>query len=229
MIKYNFFGKDCILDRALKNRSDLTSKLDLLGFKHDHLLMLNQIHSNEIIVIDEEKKIYGDQNLPKVDGIITNLKNITIAIVTADCGPIFLIDEEKEIIAAVHAGWRGAKSGIIKSAIFEMKKLGAKNISAIIGPMIHQDSYEISQDFFDEFLSEKESNKIFFKNGVSADKYLFDLPSYIEEKLRNEGVEKIKNVMIDTYKSEEKFFSFRRSTHRKEADCGRNVSAIVIN
>lgn len=228
-IKHHFFGKDCIIDRALLNREDATHKLEDKGFHHDALLFVNQIHGHEVVVVDEKHKIYGTQNLPKADAIVTNLKDVALAVFTADCAPIVLFDEENNIIAVAHAGWRGAISGVVERVTQEMKNLGAKNITAIIGPMIAQKSYEVSQEFFDDFLKDDVSNKKFFANGVTADKHLFDLPSYVMKKLQEAGVSKIINSQIDTYKNENEFFSFRRSTHREEKDCGRNVSVIVMN
>lgn len=228
-IKTHFFGKDCLIKRDLKDRNMLEAKLADAGFAHNNILLLNQVHGNEVIVIDDVKKIYGNQDLPKLDAIVTNLKNITIGIITADCCPILFFDEEKNIIGAAHAGWQGAKKGVIKSTIDAMKKLGAKNIKAKIGPMIQQDSYQVSQEFYDDFLSEDLMNKEFFINDAEASKYKFDLSSYVEKKIKLEGITAIENPRIDTYKNEATLFSFRRSTHKKEEDCGRNVSVTVIN
>ncbi len=225
-IKHHFFGKDCVIDRQLQNRSELERALAEKKFYSRNSLFLNQVHSSEVVVIDAAEKIHGNQNLPKGDALVTNLSNVVIGVITADCAPILFIDSEERIIAAAHAGWRGAKSGIIEATVAAMKNLGAKNIKAIIGPMISQDSYQISQEFFDDFVAEDETNKRFFVKGVSADKYQFDLPSYVEKKLRDEEVAEIENLRIDTYKNDRDFFSFRRSTHLGEKDCGRNVSVI---
>lgn len=229
MIKYHFFGKDLIIDRPLSQRSHLKLRLQEEGFKNDHVLFVNQIHGHEVVIIDDEKKIYGEQDLPKADAVVTNLKNVNLAIVTADCAPILFFDAENKIIAAAHAGWRGAKSGVIENTVKAMKNLGAKKIQAIIGPLIAQDSYEVSREFFDDFLVEDKSNSKFFKNGAKADKYLFDLPFYVEEKLKKSGISQIENVKTDTYKNEKTLFSFRRSTHQNENDCGRNVSIISLD
>lgn len=226
-VRYNFFGKDCVIDRALSNRANLERALKEKNISGEATLFLNQIHGNQVVVVDAPEKIHGNQNLPKADALVTNLPNVVIGIVTADCAPILFFDEEKKIIAATHAGWRGAKSGVISSTILEMKKLGAKNIEAIIGPMIQQKSYEVSRDFMDDFLCEDGGNKSFFINSSSADKYLFDLASYVEKKIAELGITKIQNPRIDTYANEEKYFSFRRSEHRNEQDCGRNVSVIL--
>lgn len=227
-VKFHFFGKDCMIDRAIADRKDLKRALREKSFEFDTIQFVNQVHSNNVITIDAHSKIYGDQNLPKADAIVTTLKKVVIGVFTADCAPIFLYDEEKKIVAVIHAGWKGAKNGVIKSTIAEMKKLGAKNIMAVIGPMIQQKSYEVSQEFFDDFASEDEGNKIFFIDGNKADKHMFDLPSYVEKKLREEGILEIKNSGIDTYENEKEFFSYRRSTHRGESDCGRNISVIAL-
>jgi YfiH family protein len=227
-INYHFFGKDCLIDRALSSLSNLESALKEKNIFSETVLFVNQVHGNQVVTVDDQTKIHGNQDLPKADAIVTNLKNVVIGVITADCSPILFFDKEKNIIAATHAGWRGAKFGVILETISEMKKLGAKNIEAVIGPMIQQKSYEVSKEFFDDFLTEDSANKKFFIAGESADKYLFDLPSYVEEKITKAGVSKIQNQRIDTYTNEADFFSYRRSTHRKESDCGRNVSVIAI-
>jgi YfiH family protein len=227
-IKYHFFGKNCVIDRALANRSNLAKSMLEQGFSSQKVLFISQIHGSEVVVIDAAQKVYGNQNLPKADALVSNLPNVVLGVVTADCAPILLFDKQEKIIAAVHAGWRGAKLGVILSTIVQMKNLGAKNISAIIGPTIHQNSYEVSTDFFDDFLSESARNKKFFVSGAKSGKYLFDLPFYVEEKLLESGVKKTENQKVDTYKNEESFFSFRRSTHQNQQDCGRNISIIAI-
>ncbi len=231
-IKYFFFNKDCLIDRALANHDALENALREKEIDFTAINFINQIHSNQVLVIDDVAKIHGKQNLPKADAIVTNVAKLAIAIFTADCGAILLYDEKAIIIAAVHAGWRGAQSGIIKNAILEMQKLGSDivNIHAIIGPMIHQKSYQITQEFYDNFLTENTGNKKFFKNDDQHQgRYLFDLPAYIAQKLQQAGVRNIENTDIDTYPKDSTFFSYRRATHQGVADCGRNISLIVIN
>jgi len=227
-INYHFFGKDCIINRELSERAALERCLLEKNFKSRANLFVNQVHGAEVVVIDAENKIHGNQDLPKADALVTNLKNVAIGIITADCGPILFFDEEQKIIGAAHAGWRGAKGGVIAATIEKMKKLGAKKISAIVGPMIQQKSYEVSQEFFDEFVGEEAMNSVFFENGVQPGKYWFNLNDYVEKKLHEAGVTDIKNEKIDTYSNEQNLFSFRRSTHRGEKDCGRNVSVICL-
>ena len=126
------------------------------------IFLLNQIHSNKFIYIDEK---YQFKSKPKVDAVITNQKNLPIAILTADCVPILICDSQKKIIAAIHAGWKGAYKGIVDRVIKFMIKKGSKpkNITAVIGPSISIDNYEVQNDFKNKFLKKDRRNKIFFK------------------------------------------------------------------
>jgi len=229
MINYNFFGKDCTIDSEFKDRTDLNQKLNDLNFKFSEVLLLNQIHGDKVVVVDDIKKIHGTQNLPKADGIVTNLKNIAIGIVTADCAPIIFYDEEKQVIGACHAGWKGAKLGIIQETVKKMQALGAKNICAIIGPMIQQYSYQVSIDFYNEFLLESKDNLRFFKETADPIRWNFNLPNYVETKLSLSGVNDIENLMIDTYTNPQKYSSYRRSCHYSDEVRGRNVAVICLN
>ncbi len=218
-----------MIDRALVSRANLEQQLLVQGLRVKNVLLLNQIHGAAVVVVDDAAKIYGKQNLPKADAIVTNLPEIAVGVVTADCAPVLLFDQEKSVVAALHAGWKGAKAGIVQATVQEMKNLGASRISAIIGPMIRQESYEVSQDFYDDFLKEDAENSAFFVAGEVVGKYMFNLPAYVAKKLRQAGVNQVQDLAIDTYKNEKDFFSFRRSKHKEEADCGRNVSLIAIN
>lgn len=229
MINYNFFGKDCVLDQDLKDRTDLNQKLNDLNFKFGEVLLLNQVHGDKVVLIDDIKKIHGTQNLPKADGIVTNLKNVAIGIVTADCAPIIFYDEEKQVIGACHAGWKGAKLGIIQETVKKMHELGATNICAIIGPMIQQYSYQVSIDFYNEFLLEDAKNLRFFKETADPIRWNFNLPNYVESKLSLSGVNDIENLMIDTYTNPQKYSSYRRSCHYSDEVRGRNVAVICLN
>jgi YfiH family protein len=230
MINYNFFGKDCLIDSDLKDRTNLNQKLNDLNFKFGEVLLLNQIHSDKVVLVDDIKKIHGIQNLPKADGIVTNLKNVAIGIVTADCAPIILYDEEKQVIGACHAGWKGAKMGIIKETVKKMNELGAENISAIIGPMIQQYSYQVSIDFYNEFLLETPDNIRFFKETADPIRWNFNLPNYVDNKLIQSGVTDIENLMIDTYTNAQKYNSYRRFCHNGDEESrGRNISVVCLN
>lgn len=229
MINYHFFGRECFIDKELKERDNVNLNLQKLNFSYSNILLLNQMHGNETIIIDDIKKIYGDQNLPKADGIVTNLPNIVIGIITADCAPVIFYDQNQNIIGACHAGWRGAKSGIIASTISAMKKIGAQDIFAVIGPTIQQYSYQVSHDFYQDFLDENINSKQFFKEDKLSQKWFFSLPNYIENKLNQSGVFDVINLEIDTYTNIKNYFSYRYSTHHQEELDGRNLSVIAIN
>jgi len=228
MIKYHFFGKDCLINKALSDYTDLNHNLAKQNFcLTNPVVFVNQIHSNEVLVISNQNQIHSINNRPSADAIVTNLANLTIGIFTADYIPVIFSDEKT--IAIAHCGWRGAFGDIIKNTIAKMIELGAKidNIQAIIGPCIRQKSYQISSEFYNNFLNEKRSNsKFFISDGLEH--FLFDLPGYVKEKLMNEGLKNIIDDEIDTYSDQEKFFSYRRSTHLLEKDCGRNVSVVQI-
>ena len=230
-IKTHFFGRECQIDKELCNHASLEAGLQEQNINFSNIVFVNQVHGRDVIVIDHQNKIHGKQGLPKADALVTNIPNLILAVITADCAPILLQDNQAGIIAAIHAGWRGAKVGVINSTITEMKKLGAKteNIAAAIGPMIHQESYQVSEEFFDDFMQENSANKKFFINDVEPRKHLFNLPFYVTEKLQKEGIKTIQNSTKNTYKNFEHYASFRKSTHLGEKDCGRNVSVIGIN
>ncbi|MES2677765.1 MAG: peptidoglycan editing factor PgeF [Pseudomonadota bacterium] len=232
MIKYHFFGKECVINRALTDYSDLEKNLAKQNFISSRpVVLIDQIHSADVVVIDDESKIPSATNRPKADAIVTNLKNLIIGLFTADCTPILFFDEKNSVIGAAHAGWPGAFKNITDNTISKMLEIGAQieNIKVVIGPTIRQKSYEISQEFYDRFVAENSANKKFFIDGKRAGHYMFDLPGYVKEKLQNAGIKNIFDEEIDTYSQPEKLFSYRRSTHLQEADCGRNISVIQIS
>tara|TARA_B110000003_G_C16643948_1_gene531278 strand:+ start:65 stop:823 length:759 start_codon:yes stop_codon:yes gene_type:complete len=190
------------------------------------IFLLNQIHSNKFIYIDENYKL---KKKPRADAIITNQRNLPIAVLTADCVPILICDKKKNMIAAIHAGWKGAYSGIIKKVLKFMIKKGckSKNITAVIGPCIAFKSYEIKKDFIKIFLKKNPKNQIFFKK--IKDKYYFNLNRYIYSQLKNLEVKNIDVINKDTFNAKNNFFSARRSISRNETDYGRNISIIMIN
>ncbi len=231
-IKHFFFGRECPIDKALSDHGNLELELKKNHTNFNNIVFVNQIHGDNICVIDSQDKIHGKQVLPKADGIVTNLKKLAIAIVTADCGAILFVDNENKIVAVVHAGWKGAKLGIISKAVAAMKKLGSKpsEIAVYIGPMIRQDSYQIDKFFYSNFLADDNDNQQFFINDpVDSDHYLFDLPSYIKKKLAQENIIKISDINIDTYKNYQQYASYRKATHLGLDKCDRNISVIIID
>lgn len=197
----------------------------------EETILLHQIHSNKILTITQNSKIPENDEV-KADAIVTNKKNLTIAIKTADCVPILLFSpDSRGIIAAIHAGWRGAKDNIIKNAIYEMQKLGTKieNIQSIIGPCIRQESYQISEEFYQDFIN-KDPNfeKFFIEDKSKTGHFLFNLPEFVKEKLQKEGISQIKDDLIDTYSSK-CHNSYRAFCHGKKSDNGRNISYIKLD
>ena len=190
------------------------------------IFLLHQVHSNKFIYIDEKYRL---KIKPKADAIITDQKNLPIAVLTADCAPILICDNKKNMIAAIHAGWKGAHKGIIKKVIKFMIKKGCKleNITAVVGPCIAVESYEIKRDFIKKFLKKDIKNKIFFRK--IRNKNYFNLNKYIYSQLKNLKVKNIDVINKDTFNAKNNFFSARRSISRNENDYGRNISIIMIN
>lgn len=199
--------------------------LNKLGVGLSKINLLKQIHSNEIKVISEN---FTNFYPPEADGIVTTTKNILIAVMTADCVPVLLCDNDKKIISAVHAGWRGAKNNIIAHAVKEMRNLGAENISVVLGPHIRQDNYQVSQEFYDDFISEDQDNMSLFYLKEDINKYYFDLTGYVRKKLLRENIIDILDTAIDTF-ADNNYFSYRRSFINNDfSDYGSNLSLALI-
>lgn len=197
-----------------------------MGVTSDRLLTLYQVHSPDVVVVTTP---WGDAVRPKADALVTRTEGIAIGVTAADCGPILFVDPNARVIGAAHAGWKGALTGVLESTIGAMEKLGADRggIVAAIGPLIRQHSYEVGSEFVERFLDADAGNAMFFLPGERDGHSMFDLAGFIRMRLENAGVLMIDDVGIDTY-SDERFFSYRRSVHRKESDYGRHVHAIVL-
>ena len=196
-------------------------------FKYSqNIFLLNQIHSNKFVFIDNK---YKSKIKPKADAIITNQRNLPIAVLTADCVPILIFDNKKKIIAAIHAGWKGAFKGIISKVIKFMIKKGSKskNIIAVIGPAISVKNYEVQKDFYKKFIRKDKNSHKFFK--TSKEKLYFNLTTYVKSLIFKSGVKKIEKIEIDTFDIKNKFFSARRAKSLNHADYGRNISIIMLN
>ena len=191
-----------------------------------NIFLLNQIHSNKIVFINEKSKF---KSKPKADAIITNQKNTPIGVLTADCVPILICDEKKNLIAAIHAGWKGAYKDIIKKVIQFMIKKGSNpiNITAAIGPAISVRNYEVKEDFKRKFLKKDKKNIKFFK--IKYNKLYFDLPNYVKSCLLDNKIKNIELINIDTFEINNRLFSARRSLKLNHDDYGRNISIIMLN
>ena len=187
------------------------------------LILLNQIHSNKVHLINKipNKKPIGD-------ALITSKNKFALGILTADCAPIFIFDPKKNIIAAIHAGWKGAYKKVVHKTVNELKKKGSNiyDLIAVIGPCISKSKYEVKKDFLIKFLKQSKKNRLFFH--FRKKKIFFSLNRYIESQLKDIGVNNIEIVNKDTYLKNNNFFSYRRSLKNKHYDYGRNISVIMI-
>ena len=215
---------------SLDNKTNVKKNLQIvrkkISNKAKNILLLNQIHSNKFIFIGKK---YNNNNKPKADAIITDQRNLPIAVLTADCAPILIYDDKIKMIAAIHAGWKGAFKGIVSKVIKFMIKKGCKleNITAAIGPSISQKNYEVKQDFKRKFIKKDKKNYIFFKN--KKNKLYFNLSKYLYASLKSIKIKNIDILKIDTFDKTNKFFSARRALKLNHDDYGRNISIIMLN
>jgi len=208
--------------KILNNLAIVSKKI---GVSKNNLFSMNQTHSNKVVTINENNK-----NIQKInaDALITKIKNIAISVLTADCVPILIYEEVNQVVACVHAGWRGAINGIIKKTLIEVINMGKNNkIYIAIGPCIGVKNYEVGKEFYDQFIKENKRNKIFFFQS-KKDKFLFDLRKYVNSKIKEFDIEHIENIDFDTYEEKENLFSFRRSRQLGEKDYGRCISTIGL-
>jgi YfiH family protein len=198
-----------------------------LGVEAERLITAFQIHSPQVVVADEPWSV---ETRPKADAIVTRTPGLAIGVSTADCGPLLFADAQARVIGAAHAGWRGAFSGVIESTIAAMEELGADRgrIAVALGPLIRRENYEVSQGFVDEFLRADDTHARFFAPAARAGHAMFDLPGFIASRLAQSGISRFEDIGICTYSDPDRFYSYRRSTHRAEPDYGRHVNAIVL-
>ena len=192
-----------------------------MGSEKTKLILMHQTHSNQVIEI--KKNNYKKKIL--ADAMITKMNDIVLGVLTADCVPIIVYDAKNKIIGCIHAGWKGALSGIIKNTINKIKKNNSNNkIYASIGPCINKKSYEVDKNFYKKFISKSKNNKIYFSK-KNRTKMFFNLRKFVTDKLLKLGV-KVDQVNRDTLSESSNFFSYRRSCKLKEKDYGRCISTI---
>jgi len=190
------------------------------------LATLYQIHSPTAVIVTEA---VPDDQRPRADALVTATPGLILGIVTADCAPVLLADREAGVIAAAHAGWRGAVAGVTDQAIAAMLTLGARveRIAAAIGPSIARASYEVDHAFAENLLAEDDANERFLSDGPRGQPH-FDLEAYVAARLAAAGVRRIEALGLDTYALERDYFSYRRATHRAEPTYGRQLSLIAL-
>jgi YfiH family protein len=198
-----------------------------LGVTPERLINAYQVHSPDVVVAMTP---WTADARPSADGIVTREPGIAIGVATADCGPVLFADPQARVIGAAHAGWRGAVSGVLESTIAAMEKLGASRtrIVTALGPMISQQNYEVGSDLIAQFTHADPGNARFFAPGKPGHAQ-FDLPGFIASRLTAAGITRIEDLAVCTYADPQRFYSFRRTTHRGEPDYGRHINAIALS
>ena len=198
---------------------------EAMGVAPARLLSLHQVHSTEVVVVGPE----GWTERPRADAAVTVVPGMALGILTADCAPVLLADAEAGVIAAAHAGWRGALDGVLEATLDAMEALGARcgAIAAAVGPTISQRAYEVGPEFLERFLDAERDYGRFFAAGRDG-RHHFDLPVFVLHRLREAGVAEAGWIGACTFSEPDRFFSYRRTTHAGEPDYGRLISTIVL-
>lgn len=198
-----------------------------LALPPDALVSLYQVHSNRVVTVDAPFPL---SDRPQADAMVTRVPGLALGIATADCGPILFADPEGRVVGAAHAGWKGALTGVIANTVAAMEDLGAdrNRIVAVLGPTISQGAYEVGEEFVARFRSEAPGSERFFAEGERKGHAQFDLPGFILFRLQEAGIGEAAVLGLCTYADEARFYSYRRTTHRDEADYGRLISAIAL-
>lgn len=217
-------GSDDSNDDIHANRARAMAALDL---EPEYLVTVHQVHSPNVVRVDEP---WTHAEAPKADATVTTKRGVALGILTADCAPVLFADAEAGVVGAAHAGWKGALGGVCDAVVDMMTEEGARaeRIVAAVGPCIAQASYEVGAEFRTSFLEAAGGNIRFFADGAEPDKYRFDLGGYLYDRLSGLGLASVEVMGLDTYAEPDRFFSYRRSTHRNEPDYGRMLSAIVL-
>ena len=226
-VPHGFFGKpDCGLGSATDRgqvEANRRRAADAI-LPGAHIASVYQIHSPTTVIVRE-----ASGHRPRADALVTDVPGLLLGIVTADCAPVLLADREAGVVGAAHAGWRGALGGVTDKAIAAMISLGARpeRIAAAVGPCISRASYEVDHTFAERVIAEDGANERFLSQGPGEQPH-FDLAAYVVARLAAAGVRRIEAAGLDTYALENLYFSYRRATHRGEADYGRQIALIGL-
>jgi YfiH family protein len=211
-------------EAVLENRSRAAKHL---GTTLARLATPYQVHGTDAVIVEN---VWEPGQGPKADAVVTDRPGIAVGVGAADCGPVLFADAEARVVAAAHAGWKGALAGVLESTIATMEGLGARRerVVAVLGPTISAASYEVGPEFVALFVEAEDVNVRFFRPSRREGHSMFDLPGYIVARLLAAGVGAASSVGLCTYADEARFYSFRRATHRGEPDYGRLLSAITL-
>jgi YfiH family protein len=192
----------------------------------ERLLSLYQVHSPDVVIA--EGPWQGER--PKADAMVTRVPGLGLGVSTADCGPILFADGEAGVVGAAHAGWKGAFGGIIEATLAAMEGLGARRraITAVLGPTIGPNAYEVGPEFVARFVAADAGFARFFRPSPRDGHAMFDLPAFIAACFAEAGVGRFIDLGLCTYSDPARFFSYRMTTHRAEPDYGRLISAIAL-
>ena len=185
--------------------------LDMMGASGSELVTAYQTHSVDVVVV---KETWSPENAPKADALVSDRPGIVLGILTADCAPVLFADPAAGVIGAAHAGWRGARSGVLEACVAAMEGLGANpaNIAAAVGPCIRQASYEVGPEFHEDFIADDAGNEKFFVPSGRDGHTLFDLPGYVLARLSGLGLAAVTGMDADTLADEGRYYSYRRAT-----------------
>lgn len=218
------FGSGDAAARVADNRAIAMARLDLPA---DALSTVHQVHSRKVVVAEAT---WPEDARPEADAMVTDRPGVALGILTADCAPVLLADEDAGVIGAAHAGWRGALAGIVEETVGRMLDLGAAagRIKAAIGPCIAQRSYEVGPEFPAPFVAAAAANEAYFVPAQRDGHFMFDLAGFVAGRLAAAGVAAAERIDADTCADADRFFSYRRATLRREPDYGRGLSAIAL-
>ncbi|MBU0726037.1 MAG: peptidoglycan editing factor PgeF [Alphaproteobacteria bacterium] len=211
-------------EKVTANRKRTMAALDL---PDEALVTCYQHHSIDVVTVNET---WAPDAAPKADALVTAAPTIAIGVLTADCAPVLFADPDAKVIGAAHAGWKGAKGGVVEATVRAMIELGARpsNIIAAIGPCIGVESYEVGPEFPMPFLEEDRSNALFFSAGKQDGKYMFDLGGYVARRLNQLKLGEVLRLDRDTCGDSANFFSYRRACLKGEKDYGRALAVIAL-
>jgi YfiH family protein len=189
------------------------------------LATVHQIHSAIAVVAEP----FADDARPRADALVTDRPDLLLGVLAADCVPILFADTAAGVVGAAHSGWKGAIGGVALATVEAMERLGADRtrIAAAVGPCIGRASYEVDDGFLARFVADDPANERFFLAG-RAGHHQFDIEAYVVARLAAAGVRRIEALGLDTYPDEDRFFSYRRATHRSEPGYGRQISLIAL-
>ena len=214
-------------DKKTNIKKNLNIVKSKLSTKSKQIFLVKQVHGNKFVFLSSNSRIKTRSII--ADAVISEKKRIPIAVLTADCVPILIYDKKRKMIAAIHAGWRGAYKGIVQKVIQSMLSKGCspKDMTVAIGPCISKNNYEVKGQFKNKFIKKDKDNIKFFI--IRKNKIYFDLPNYVKKQVKLNLIKNIDLLYVDTFNKRNNFFSARRSLKLNDNDYGRNISIIMIN